>query len=118
MSRSVETSNRGENFQAIVPGLCEPLAVTNSTAYSQAFEEETTLLEVFPTIDMWVQISLSTESPTVAAGSSGSTSYNKFLPGGIVNFIGVPKTRGVQYKIAAVRAGASNGVLHITQGRD
>lgn len=118
MSRSVETSNRGENFQAIVPGLCEPLTFNATSAYSQAFEEETTLVELFATQDCWLQIIQSDDNSTVAAaGSSGSTSYNKFLPGGITAFLGVPKTRGVQYKIAVVRATASNGILYITQGR-
>lgn len=117
MSASPESTNNAPAFQAIIPGLCEPLAVTNSSGYSQAFESDTTILELFPSIDMWIQIVESTEAATAAAGSSGSTSYNKFLPGGITAFLGVPKKRGVQYRIAAVRAGASNGVLYITQGR-
>jgi hypothetical protein len=118
MSASPESTNNGPAFQAIIPGLCEPLNFTNTSAYSQIFEEETTILELFPTQDCWIQIILSSDSSTVAqAGSSGAVSYNKFIPGGITAFLGVPKTRGVQYKIAVVRATASNGILYITQGR-
>jgi hypothetical protein len=117
MSRAPEATNNAPAFQAIVPGLHEPLTVTATSADSQVFEAETTIVELFPTIDMWIQIIESTLTVTAAAGSSGATSYNKFLPGGVIAFLGVPKKRGVQYKIAAVRGGSSNGVLHITQGR-
>lgn len=117
MSASPESTNNGPAFQAIIPGYSEPLDFTATNAYSQAFEESTTILELFPTQDCWVRIILSTDNTTVAqAGSSGAKTLSKFLPGGIVAFLGVPLARSVQYKIAVIRATASNGILHITEG--
>lgn len=117
MSFSPESTNNGPGFQAIIPGFTEPLNFTNTSGYSQAFEEGTTILELFASQDCWVQIIPSTDNSTVAqAGSSGAKSMNKFLPGGITAFLGVPVTRGLQYKIAVIRNSA-NGVLYITEGR-
>lgn len=117
MSASPESSNNSPAFQAIIPGLGEPLSFNATSAYSQVFEEGTTILELFSTQDCWIRMVLSTDNTTVAAaGTSGAKSYNKFLPGGIVAFLGVPIIRDTQYKLAVIRATSTNGILYITEG--
>lgn len=115
-SLSPETGNNGPNFQAIIPGKTCFVSFTNTAGDSPIFEENTTIIELFPTQDCWVLIQESTESLSAAIPSAGVKTDSKFLPGGIIAFLGLPIDRSAQYKLSVIRNTVS-GNLYITEGK-
>lgn len=91
-------------FQTIIPGVCQSLAFNSSSAQAtNAFQKTTTLIRIFATADCFIKMGA---NPTALIDG---TSY--FVPGGIVDFIGVNPGD----KIAAIQSTA-NGTLYIAEG--
>lgn len=110
MSTTVRTDKHAAFFQTIKPGKCQKIDFTNTSKQSTAFASTTTLIRVFPTQDCFVKIGA---NPTAVAAAEGSTVEDTiFLPGGLVDFIGVEPGE----KIAVVR-NATSGTLHITEAQ-
>lgn len=118
MSTGAKAEFNAPNFQAVKPGKSCYVDFNNSSAQSPAFEERpaaededltidnTTLIRIFATNDCWIALG---ENPTAAAGST-SKGDSFFLPGGIVDFVGVEPG----WKLAVVRNSA-DGRLHINE---
>lgn len=98
MSKRV-SSDHGSHFQAYYPGPCQTVAFDGSVE-STAFGINVTLIRVFSTEDCFLVF-----APTPTASSAGL-----FLPGGIVDYIGVKPG----YKVAAIKASIA-GLLYITE---
>lgn len=95
---------REKGFEAMVPGSSQIVAISNSSTYTTLLNDHTTLARLFATQDCYLGFNGS--SPTV----SGSSGY--FLPGGIIDFVGV----GGKTKIAVLWSGV-NGLLYVTEGQ-
>lgn len=115
MSGAPEATNNAPAFQAIRPGYTQFVNFTNSSGDSSIFEEDTTIVELFATQDCWVLIKVSTSSDDATVPSALAKTMCFFCAGGITKFMGIPKTRGVLYRIAVVR-NTANGTLYITEG--
>lgn len=114
MSTPAASDKNSPYFQAVVPGLTQVLAYTNSAADTLNFVTGTTLLSLFSTTDCWVLLKESTSTDNAAAISSGASGSSFFLPGGIAAFVGIPFKRDVLYKASVVR-NTANGTLYITE---
>jgi len=114
MSTPAVSDRNSPYFQAVVPGLSQVLAYTNSAADTLAFAQGTTLISIFCTTDCWVLLKESTSSDNAAAISSGSSGTSFFVPGGIQAFVGLPFKRDVLYKASIVR-NTANGTAYITE---
>lgn len=118
MSTGAESEFNAPNFQAVKPGKSCYVNFTNTSAQSPAFEERpeadnadltidnTTLIRLFSTQDCWINLGA---NPTAIAGST-SKGDSFFLPGGIVDFVGVEPG----WKLAVIRDTA-DGRLHINE---
>lgn len=124
MSDLAYSSNKEEAFQVIVPavigasddkGMTHFQSFTNTAEDSLAFHASTTVIELFATQDCWVLMKPSTSSAAAAAPAEHTKTRAKFIPGGIVTFLGVPKKQDVQYMLSIVRDSTS-GTLYITEG--
>lgn len=104
-STKVVSNQREQGFDAFYPGVCQKVAVGAASAQSAALGAGTTLVRLFSTVDCYIQIAL---APT--ALSDGTS---MFLPGGIVEYVGVAIAGS---KIANIAAGASLGTLYIAEG--
>lgn len=115
MSTPAVSTNNAPYFQATIPSYTHVLDYTNSAAdLADAFQEATTIVEVFSTTDCWVRVKVSGSSDQASAVASGSKGISTFCPGGIVRFIGLPVTRGVQYTLSVVRKG-TNGTIYVNE---
>lgn len=115
MSGAAEATNNSPAFQCIRPGYTQFVNFDNSSQFSSLFEEDTTIIELFATQDCWVRINAESDSTVAAVPSEFVKTMAFFCAGGITKFMGVPKTRGVLYRVAVVR-NADNGILYITEG--
>lgn len=110
MSTTVRTDNHAAYFQTIVPGKGHVVDFTNTSKQSEAFGPNTTLIRVFPTQDCFVKVG---SDPTAVAPAEGSPQDDTiFLPGGLLDFIGVEPGS----KIAVVRS-VTSGALHVTEAK-
>lgn len=114
MSTPAASDKNSPYFQAVVPGLTQVLAYTNSAADTLPFVSGTTLISLFSTTDCWVLLKESTSSSNAAVISSGSSGSSFFLPGGIQGFVGLPFKRDVIYRASVVR-NTADGTLYITE---
>lgn len=116
MSTPAASDKNSPYFQAIVPAFTQVKAYTNSAAdIAYPFQQETTIVEIFCTTDAWILIKVSTSSANATAISTASRGDSFFCPGGIVRFVGLPFTKGVQYTISVVRSTA-DGTLYVSEG--
>ncbi len=92
-----------ETFETIIPGVSQLIAVSNASVQGSALGISTTVVRLFATNDCYIKLGA---NPTALADGT-----SMFVPGGIVDFIGV--TPGD--KIAVIRY-ASNGSLFVTEG--
>ncbi len=99
MSRKV-SGDHGSSFPAAYIGASQTISVSGTSAQSTAFSSSTTLIRLFSTEDCYIAMG---DSPT--ANSSGM-----FLPGGIVEYVGVKTGQ----KLAAIRD-ANSGTLYVTE---
>ncbi len=95
-------NQHGDNFEAIIPGLSQTVAVGAASAQSTALDDNTTIVRLFATVDCFIAIG---SNPTAASATG------MFIPGGIIDFIGINKND----KIAVIRSSAS-GSLYLTEG--
>lgn len=114
MSTPAVSDRNSPYFQAVVPGVSQALAYTNTAADTITFQQGTTLISIFSTTDCWVLIKESTSSDVAAVISSGASGSSFFLPGGIQAFVGLPFKRDVLYKASIIR-NAADGTAHITE---
>lgn len=114
MSTPAASDRNSPYFQAVVPGLSQVLAYTNSAADTLNFVAGTTLISLFSTTDCWVLLKESDSTDNATAISSGASGTSFFLPGGIQGFVGLPFKRDVLYKASVVR-NTANGTLYITE---
>ncbi len=114
MSTPAASDKNSPYFQAVVPGLTQVLAYTNSAADTLDFVSGTTLISIFSTTDCWVLLKESTDSTNAAVVSSGQKGASFFVPGGIAAFVGLPFKRDVLYKASVVR-NTANGTIYITE---
>lgn len=124
MSSPALSTNKLEAFQAVVPGVAgqsEEVGLThfknftNTASDTLPFHANCTLIELFATQDCWVVMKPSTSSEVAAVPTESLKTLSKWVPGGIVCFLGVPKKDGVLYKLSVVRD-SSNGRLYCTEG--
>lgn len=120
MSTPAESQKNAEYFQAVVldgvQSLTHFVSFSNTSVDSLNLLPNTTLLELFATQDCWILLQPSTGSQAAVANTAQLTrQLSKFLPGGIVAFIGVPKKEGVVFKVSMIRDSA-DGKLHLTEG--
>ena len=120
MSTPAVSDNNAAFFQALVPGLPSAQlhswkSFTGTASYTANLEAGTTLLGVFATQDCWLRLVESTSSDVATIPAEGAKSSTFFLPGGIKDFIGIPRKDGVLYKISVVR-NASSGTLYLSEG--
>ena len=114
MSTPAVSDRNSPYFQAVVPGISQVLAYTNTAADTLVFAQGTTLISIFPTTDCWVLIKESTSSAVAAVITTGNSGYSFFLPGGIKDFIGLPFKRDVLYMASIIR-NTADGTVHITE---
>ena len=94
-------------FQSIHQGVCQAVDFDGTSEQATAFQNQTTLIRVFATEDCFIQIGLASGvGPTAAANTS------MFIPGGIIDFVGVPPGGG--YQLAVIQSSQS-GILYITE---
>ena len=94
-----------KGYQAIFPGNYQTInSFTATQASSASFSQGTSIIRLFATQDCFLDFG---PTPSATAGST------YFLPGGIVQFVGV---NGGTDKLAVVRS-ANNGILYIAEGR-
>jgi hypothetical protein len=107
MSTGAKSDLNADYFQAINPGTSWKLDFTNTSAQIGPFDDDTSLISIFPTQDCWV---LAGSNPTAVPISSGSSGTSKFCPGGIQDFIGVKPGQ----KLAIIRD-TVNGSVHVCE---
>lgn len=119
MSSPAESQLNAEYFQSIVAdgsNRFQQVAFTNTSAYSQNLESNTTIVELFSTQDCWIQLVKSTDNSSVAAPVAANTKGPSLMVrGGITKFIGVPRIQGTVWKLAVIRDSA-NGTLDVCEG--
>jgi len=93
----------GGGFEALVPGTSQAINVSSASVQCTAFSQLTSLVRLFGTVDCYLAFGV---NPVVTPSSA------YFLPGGIVDFVGVPG--GSQ--IAVANSSVTGGTLFITEG--
>lgn len=103
------TQAASNQWQALIPGVSQIIAVGASSVASSAFQTLTTVVQLSSTTDCWVMFGATPTAavPTVTAASGGSI----FIQGGQIVVFGV--TPGT--KIAAIENSAA-GFLSIVEG--
>ena len=91
-----------DSFEAMQPGTSQTVAIGSGSVQSNAFAQTTTIIRAFGTVDCYLAFGA---NPSVTP----STAY--FLPGGIVDFIGVDGSSKV-----AVANSSAIGSLFISEG--
>lgn len=114
MSTPAVSDKNSPYFQALVPSTTWVLDYTNTAADIGPFDEDVTLVEVFTTTDAWVLVKQNGVAGNATPITSGNSGTSFFCPGGIVRFIGLPPTKGIQYELSIVRSTAS-GTAYITE---
>lgn len=94
--------DQGGGFEALEPGTSQSLVINSNTVQSSQFSAKTSIIRLFSTVDCFLAF-----GPNPAASSSGGY----FLPGGIIDFVGVNNKPKL-----AVTWSASAGTLYITEG--
>ena len=100
--KAVTSQDQGGGFEAMQPGTSQAVAVGAVSTQSNAFQPKTSLIRMFSSCDALLAFG---PNPTAAQ----ATGY--FLPGGIVDFVGVKPNE----KVAVIQSSAV-GVLYITEG--
>jgi hypothetical protein len=100
---------------AFVPGITQNITTTGGSQLSTAFASTTSIIRVTTQVDIYVQLGTTTSPPSATTGSM-------LVLAGITEFLAVPaamiSSTGVvtqQSQIAILQAGASAGVVGITQ---
>lgn len=93
---------QGGGFEAIIPGTSQAVSINSASIQSAAFGDKTSVVRMFATQDCLLAFGA---NPTV----SQATGY--FLPGGIIDFVGV----NALWKVAVIQSSAV-GVLYLTEG--
>ncbi len=88
-------------YQAIRLGTAQSLTTSGSAVQCVPFQSSTSIIRVFCTKDMYIDIGL---NPT-------ATSSSHFMPGGIIEYFTVLSG----YKLSAVQVSES-GVLYLSEG--
>lgn len=117
MSTGAISEKNAGYFQAVVAdgaALNHYVPFTSSAADSLVLDPNTTLVELFSTQDCWVRVKPSTSAAVATTGSSTAKTESRFVPGGIVCFLGIPKVDGVLHKISVVRD-TNSGTLYIAE---
>lgn len=113
-STAVRTEENSSYFQAGYVKRSQYVSFTSSSAKSGLLDDETSLVEVFPTQDCWISIIANADSQNSKPSQSAVAVANiRFCPGGMVNFIGVPP--GVTSPVVAVIRDSTDGTLHVTE---
>ncbi len=95
-------SEQGGGFEAMEPGAGAPITfITGSSLAYSGFNAKTSIIRIFATKDCFLAFGT---GPIV-------TSSSYFLPGGIIDFIGV---NGQQ--TLAVVGSTAGGILYLTEG--
>jgi hypothetical protein len=124
MSGLAHSDKNAPPFQAIIPGtpqvggekgMTHLMAFTNAAADSLPFHEETSILSIFTTQDVWILMKEYGQSDAAAIPANKVKTYAQFIPGGIAAFIGVPRKGDTQHCLSVIRDSA-DGTLYITEG--
>lgn len=96
-----------KDFEVMIPGVSQKVAISGSSVTSSTFQSTSTLLRLFATNDCYIVFGNAGSPPT-----ADQTGAGYFIPGGIVDFVGVPP--GMDR--LAVITYAQNGTLFIAEG--
>lgn len=105
-----------DTFDAMIPGTTQNVAIGAASAQATAFQNTTSVVRLFSTVDCYVQFGSS------VTGGPTATNASMFLPGGIVEYFGVPAgaqsspTANVPWQVAVTEATGASGTLYITEG--
>lgn len=100
-------TEQGGGFEAIRPGTSQTVVInSNSTSVSTAFTGKTTIVRLFSTVDCYLAFGA---TPTVTGSSC-------FLPGGIIDYLGVDGGTKIATLWSATSGAGNQGVLFICEG--
>lgn len=113
-STPVRSEEHNSYFQAGYIKRCQYKDFTASVGNSGIIDDETSLVRLFATQDCWVSVIASGATQPTKPGASTQIVENiQFLPGGIVDFIGIPPN--VTSPVISVVSNGTNGILHIVE---
>lgn len=93
---------QGGGFEALEPGTSQSVVINSNTVQSLQFSGKTSIIRLFSTVDCFLAF-----GPNPSASASGGY----FLPGGIIDFVGVNNKPKL-----AVTWSTTAGTLYISEG--
>ncbi len=93
--------DQGGGFEAMEPGAAQSVVINSNSVQSTQFSNKTSIIRLFSTVDCFLAFG---NNPVAVSG-------NYFLPGGIIDFVGVNNVQRL-----AVTWSASAGTLYLVEG--
>lgn len=113
-STPVRSEEHNSYFQAGYTKCSQYVSFSSSSEKSAVLDDETSLLELFPTQDCWVSVIGQADNAPAKPGAEKTVVQNiKRFRGGIVGFLGVPPN--ITNPVVAVVSDGTDGVLDVTE---
>ena len=113
-STPVRSEEHSSYFQAGYVKRSQFVSFTGTVTNSNPLDDETSLIRIFATQDCWISVIGSADTQPVKPTVSKSIVENiQFLPGGIVDFIGIPPN--ITNPVVSIVRDSTSGTLHICE---